>query len=132
MEALIVGFEAGIAANLRLAGAAIEVLGAGVIVAGILWSCVRVLRRGMADESYGAFRIRLGRSLLLGLEILVAADIVKTIAVEPTLARLGVLAGLVALRTFLGWTLALEIEGRWPWQAHRREPAVVRPVREAG
>jgi hypothetical protein len=54
--------------------------------------------------------------LLLGLEFLVAADIVKTIAVEPTFISLGVLAGLVLVRTFLSWTLLLEVEGRWPWQ----------------
>jgi hypothetical protein len=55
----------------------------------------------------------------------VAADIVKTIAVEPTLMSLAVLAGLVLIRTFLSWTLVLEIEGRWPWQRYdrRRTPA---------
>jgi uncharacterized membrane protein len=51
-----------------------------------------------------------------GLEVLVAADIVKTIALELTFMSLGVLAGLVLVRTFLSWTLVLEIEGRWPWQ----------------
>ena len=54
--------------------------------------------------------------MLLGLEVLVAADIVKTIAIELTFASLGLLAGLVLVRTFLSWTLVLEIEGRWPWQ----------------
>jgi len=61
--------------------------------------------------------------LLLGLEVLVAADIVKTIAIEITFTSLGLLAGLVLVRTFLSWTLVLEIEGRWPW---RREPMNVR------
>jgi uncharacterized membrane protein len=54
--------------------------------------------------------------LLLGLEVLVAADIVKTIAIELTFTSLGLLAGLVLVRTFLSWTLVLEIEGRWPWR----------------
>jgi hypothetical protein len=54
--------------------------------------------------------------LLLGLEVLVAADIVKTIAIELTFTSLGLLAGLVVVRTFLSWTLVLEIEGRWPWR----------------
>jgi uncharacterized membrane protein len=58
-------------------------------------------------------KIRIGRSLLPGLEVLVAADIVKTIAIELTFVSLGLLAGLVLVRTFLSWTLVLEIEGRW-------------------
>lgn len=62
-----------------------------------------------------SYKVRIGRSLLLGLEVLVAADIIKTIAIEPTLDSLVMLAGLVAVRTFLSWTLVLEIEGRWPW-----------------
>lgn len=66
--------------------------------------------------------MRIGRSLLLGLEVVVAADIVKTIAVEPTLMSLAVLAGLVLIRTFLSWTLVLEIEGRWPWQREADHP----------
>jgi uncharacterized membrane protein len=66
------------------------------------------------------YKIRIGRSLLLGLEVLVAADIVKTIAHELSFISLGLLAGLVLVRTFLSWTLVLEIDGRWPWQ---REPS---------
>jgi len=66
------------------------------------------------------YKFRIGRSLLLGLEVLVAADIVKTIAHELTSMSLILLAGLVLVRTFLSWTLVLEIDGRWPWQ---REPS---------
>ena len=67
---------------------------------------------------------------MLGLEVLVAADIVKTIALEASLMSLGVLAGLVLVRTFLSWTLVLEIEGRWPWQRERsRSLAVAAPAR---
>ncbi|HKZ97909.1 MAG TPA: DUF1622 domain-containing protein [Hyphomicrobiaceae bacterium] len=72
-------------------------------------------QRRMGEQHYEAYNIRLGRSLLLGLEVLVAADIDKTIALEATLMSLGNLAGLVLIRTFLSWTLVLEIEGRWPW-----------------
>jgi hypothetical protein len=61
--------------------------------------------------------------------VLVAADIVKTIAIELTFTSLGLLAGLVLVRTFLSWTLVLEIEGRWPW---RREPMPMRFVRDSG
>jgi uncharacterized membrane protein len=75
-----------------------------------------------AIRMVGSGKIRIGRSLLLGLEVLVAADIVKTIAHELTFMSLGLLAGLVLVRTFLSWTLVLEIEGRWPWQ---REPSPI-------
>jgi uncharacterized membrane protein len=76
----------------------------------------------MPGEDTDVYKIRIGRSLLLGLEVLVAADIVKTIAHELSFISLGLLAGLVLVRTFLSWTLnlVLEIEGRWPWQ---REPS---------
>jgi hypothetical protein len=66
---------------------------------------------------------------MLGLEVLVAADIVKTIAIELTFTSLGLLAGLVLVRTFLSWTLVLEIEGRWPW---RRELLPLNVVRDPG
>jgi uncharacterized membrane protein len=73
----------------------------------------------MEAQHYDSYKARLGRSLLLGLEMLVAADIVKTIALEATFMSIGVLAGLVAVRTFLSWTLVVEIDGRWPWQIAR-------------
>jgi len=82
---------------------------------GIAWSTFVFSQRRMGEQHYEAYNIRLGRSLLLGLEVLVAADIDKTIALEATLMSLGNLAGLVLIRTFLSWTLVLEIEGRWPW-----------------
>ena len=75
-----------------------------------------------ALQDADVYKIRIGRSLLLGLEVLVAADIVKTIAHELSVMSLGLLAGLVLVRTFLSWTLVLEIEGRWPWQ---REPSLM-------
>lgn len=108
-------------------GVAIDVVGVLIIVAGILWATARFLARHMGEEHYESYRGRIGRSLLLGLEMLVAADIVKTIALEATFQSLGILAGLVAVRTFLSWSLVLEIDGRWPWQAARhiarREPS---------
>jgi uncharacterized membrane protein len=105
---------------IRAVGIAIESFGVLVIVAGIGWSTYRFSQHRMAEQHYDAYKIRIGRSLLLGLEVLVAADIVKTIALELTFVSLGLLAGLVLVRTFLSWTLVLEIEGTWPW---RREPA---------
>lgn len=109
--------EAVIGHWIQMIGIGIDIFGVLIIVAGIAWSTSRFVRWHMKGEHYDHYKIRLGRSLLLGLEMLVAADIVKTIAVEPTFVSLGVLGGLVLVRTFLGWTLVLEIEGRWPWQS---------------
>jgi uncharacterized membrane protein len=97
-------------------GIVIDGVGVVIIVLGILWATVRFLLRHMGEEHYESYRGRIGRSLLLGLEMLVAADIVKTIALEATFQSLGILAGLVLVRTFLSWSLVLEIDGRWPWQ----------------
>ena len=105
---------------IRAIGSGIEIFGVLVIVIGIAWSTFRQLRRRISEQDSEVYKIRIGRSLLLGLEVLVAADIVKTIAHELTAMSLGLLAGLVLVRTFLSWTLVLEIEGRWPWQ---REPS---------
>ena len=110
------GLEDAVGHWLRVVGLGIEILAAVVIVGGLVWSTYLFLRRRMAEGHYETYKIRIGRSLLLGLEVVVAADIVKTIAVAPTLMSLAVLAGLVLIRTFLSWTLVLEIEGRWPWQ----------------
>jgi uncharacterized membrane protein len=125
--------EAGLATNLemtvgqwiRIVGNGIELFGVFVIVVGIVWSTVRYLRRTAAEHAYEIYKIRVGRSLLLGLEVLVAADIIKTIALELNVLSLALLAGLVLVRTFLSWTLVLEIEGQWPWQ---RKPM---PMRES-
>ena len=105
---------------IRTVGSGIEIFGVLVIVIGIAWSTIRQLRQPISEQDSDVYKIRIGRSLLLGLEVLVAADIVKTIAHELTFMSLGLLAGLVLVRTFLSWTLVLEIEGRWPWQ---REPS---------
>jgi uncharacterized membrane protein len=73
------------------------------------------------DEAVANFRSSLGRAILLGLEFLVAADIINTVAVTPTLLSVAVLAGIVIIRTFLSFSLEVEIEGRWPWQRRRGE-----------
>lgn len=73
------------------------------------------------DEAVANFRSSLGRAILLGLEFLVAADIINTVAVTPTLLSVAVLAGIVIIRTFLSFSLEVEIEGRWPWQRRKGE-----------
>jgi uncharacterized membrane protein len=108
-------FEPAVGYWIHLVGTCIEIFGVFIIVAGIIWSTsLFVLPRD--SWHYDRYKIRIGRSLLLGLEVLVAADIIKTIAIELTFTSLGLLAGLVLVRTFLSWTLVLEIDGRWPWQ----------------
>ena len=101
-------------------GRAIEVAGVALIVAGLLRALWRSWRRDAGTHAARA-RHDMGQAILLGLEVLVAADIVRTVASTPTLHGVGVLALVVAIRTFLSWTLALELEGRWPWQ--RTAPA---------
>lgn len=108
-------FEPTVSNLIHLVGVCIEVFGVFIIVAGIVWSTLLFAQQRNVERHYDQYKIRIGRSLLLGLEVLVAADIVKTIAIELTYASLGLLAGLVVVRTFLSWTLVLEIEGRWPW-----------------
>lgn len=103
----------------------IEVAGVGLIVIGAAIATVLYLRAGFGaqgwEEAYKRYRANLGRGILLGLELLVAADIVGTVAVTPTFESLGVLAAIVLIRTFLSVSLEVEIEGRWPWARGRGE-----------
>jgi len=99
-----------------LAGAVIVV----PVVAGLAWFFyVQVVRRSTPSQAYQQYKILLGKWLLLGLEILVAADVIRTVALEPTLENVAALGLLVLVRTFLGWAIVVEIEGRWPWQPAR-------------
>ncbi len=116
MDINVENIEGAVSHAIRLVGTCIEIFGVFIIVAGIVWSTYRAAHRRLEEGLYDRYKIHIGRSLLLGLEVLVAADIVKTIAIELTFTSLGLLAGLVVVRTFLSWTLVLEIEGRWPWQ----------------
>ncbi len=95
--------------------------GAGVIVVviGLLLATAAFAR----NPSYRLYRQQVGRAILLGLEFLVAADIIRTIAVDPTFTSVGVLAIVVLVRTFLSFTLDVELEGRWPWQQQRQQGA---------
>ncbi|MUL68097.1 hypothetical protein BOO86_26740 [Mycobacterium sp. CBMA 234] len=99
-------------------GKVIDAVGVAVIVGGALIAlAATVLRmRGSEGGAYDAFRRQLGRSILLGLEFLVAADIIRTVAVTPTAQSVAVLAGIVAIRTFLSFSLQVEMTGSWPWQ----------------
>jgi len=103
-----------IRAIVEIAGIAAEVAGVLLIVGGLALATVRCALPG--GPRYERYRQDLGRAILVGLEVLVAADIVRTVAFTPTMDSVLVLAMIVAIRTFLSWSLALELEGRWPWQ----------------
>jgi uncharacterized membrane protein len=98
----------------------VEFTGVFVLLLGALIATLafarRLVHRVSLQDAYHALRADLGRAILLGLEFLVIADIIGTVAIEPTLQNLGVLAVIVAIRTLLSFALELEVSGRWPWQ----------------
>ena len=105
----------------------IEVLAVAIIVSAIVLALLRYLVDFALDRErgqlYHRLKISLGKALLLGLEVLVAADIIHTVALEATLESVVVLGLLVLVRTFLSWALVVEMEGRWPWHPrHQNHP----------
>jgi uncharacterized membrane protein len=114
-------------------GKATDAAGVAVIAVGALFLTARFLyrlQRGMlVPDAYTLFRQGLGRAILLGLEFLVAGDIIRTVGVAPTFTSVGVLAIIVLIRTFLSFELELEIDGRWPWQRRSVPPS---PAPEPG
>ena len=102
----------------------IEVAGTVVIILGAVLSSALYVVQGLRDgawaDGYDAYRANLGRGILLGLELLVAADIVKTVSAPLDLWSVGALAAVVLIRTFLSFSLEVEIKGRWPWSEGRR------------
>lgn len=103
--------------------AIMEVLGLCVITASAVFALVcaviHAARRVDRERIYRETRLRLARGILLGLELLVAADIIHTVAVELTFTSVGVLAIVVLIRTFLSFALEVELTGRWPWQSEK-------------
>ncbi len=101
-------------------GVAVDVAGVAVMVAGAAVAMAlyaRALVSGAPrEDAYRRLRENVGRAILLGLELLVAADIIETVAVHPDLNSVAVLGGLVIIRTFLSVALAVELEGTWPWR----------------
>lgn len=105
-------------------GGVISLVGVFVIAGGFFLAAGRDLvgyRRLDSQGSFQHFKVGLGRALMLGLEILVVADVIETITIEPTFGSLAALGFLVLLRTLVSWTLTLDVEGRWPWQPARAE-----------
>jgi uncharacterized membrane protein len=111
---------------IEIAALAIEILAVVIIVGAIFYATARYFFLSATHPSelgshYQQLKVSLGKALLLGLEILVAADIIRTVALEATLQSVLVLGLLVLIRTFLTWALVVEIEGRWPWQPKRED-----------
>ena len=103
-----------------IAGKVLDAVGVILMIGGVLLATLfafsRIRHEGLSDNTYRRFRQSLGRAILLSLELLVAADIIRTVAVSPTFRSAGVLAIVVLIRTFLSMSLEVELEGRWPWQ----------------
>jgi uncharacterized membrane protein len=118
-------FEAYATQIAHMVAKVVELFGIAIIAFGAFGTLaifvIAFARGANRDEAIANFRSSLGRAILLGLEFLVAADIINTVAVTPTLLSVAVLAGIVIIRTFLSFSLEVEIEGRWPWQRRKGE-----------
>ena len=112
---------------IELISLGIEMIAVIIIVYAVLYGTLHFVfqtlqKQLVAKERFRQYKHRLGRALLLSLEILVAADVIRTVALEPTLANVSVLGLLVLIRTFLSWSLVVEIEGHWPWRPRNPKP----------
>lgn len=104
----------------------LELVGAAIILGGIVIASVRFVLDGIAsnwNDAYGRYRAGLGRGILLGLELLVGADIIATITAPLTFQSVGLLGAIIVIRTFLSFSLETEIEGCWPWRRAARDRA---------
>lgn len=114
---------------IETAGKALDAAGVAAIVLGGLIGTIRfageVAGRGDFDRAYRSYRRGLGRAILLGLEFLVAADIIRSVAISPSFTSVGVLALIVLVRTFLSYSLQLELTGQWPWQHPKSDSSTV-------
>jgi len=103
---------------IELAVTGIEALAVVIMVVFIVVATARWLLSGVQGvrRTYQSYRNSVGQAILIGLELLVAADIVRTVVLDLSMTNIAALGALVLVRTFLGWTLTVEIEERWPWQ----------------
>lgn len=104
---------------LVIEGAGVVIIAIGAIVSTGVFG-VAAIRQAEFQPIFKQYRANLGRAILLGLEFLVAGDIIATILIEPTLERVGSLGLIVLIRTFLSFSLETEIEGRLPWRRHEK------------
>jgi uncharacterized membrane protein len=119
---------------IELAAQAIEMFAVAIIMIAIVHGTIRYLIRinQQVDDAYQQLKAQLGKALLLGLEFLVAADIIRTVALEPNMQNVMILGLLVVIRTFLSWSLVVEIEGHWPWRKSKAKSVEGRASRDAG
>ncbi len=115
-----------IISGIEMASVTIEVLAVIIIFGAVIFGTCQYIWSTFVTKSdplirYSRYKQGLGKSLLLGLEILVAADVIRTVALEQTIESIIALGILVLVRTFLSWALVVEIEGRWPWQLRTTE-----------
>ena len=101
-------------------GLAVAIIALSVLVFTLRFAYYMLVRRGRSAAAFTQYKHGLGKALLLALELLVAADVVRTVVLAFTLSNVVALGVLVLVRTFLSWSLVVEIEGRWPWQAPRK------------
>lgn len=103
---------------IELGATGIDAMAVILIVGTFLWASVRffVQTSRHAANAYGRYKTFLGRALSLGLEFLVAADVIRTVGVSPTFRNISILGAIILIRTALSWSLVVEMEGRWPWQ----------------
>lgn len=123
-DATMLAVAGSVAQLFELAGIAVDILGACYAAGAFALGTLRGKPPG--DDRIAAFRRALGRAILTGLELLVAADIIRTVALDPTLQSVLVLGLIVIIRTFLSFSLEVEIDGRWPWQKAPEAPGPAR------
>jgi uncharacterized membrane protein len=102
---------------------ALEIIGVAVIALAFVYAMIRSLRHlgQKREDAYERLKVFIGKALMLGLEFLVAADIIRTVIIKPTVEGLLSLGMLVVLRIVLGWSIAVEIEGCWPWRVREEK-----------
>lgn len=115
--------EAGFEHVILLVGRTLEAFGVAVIALGVVLATVRFVAHARDPDAYGHYRRGLGRGLLLGLELLVAGDVIRTVTTDPTLMNVVVLGIIVLIRTFLSMSIELEVEGRVPWRGRGDDEA---------
>jgi uncharacterized membrane protein len=113
---------------IELGATGIDAMAVALIVGTFLWASVRffVQTSQHAVNAYPRYKVFLGRALSLGLEFLVAADVIRTVGVAPTFRNIGILGAIILIRTALSWSLVVEMEGRWPWQPATGESSVLK------
>jgi uncharacterized membrane protein len=108
---------------IELGATGIDAMAVTLILGTFLWASVRFLVQTSrhAAKAYPQYKNILGRALSLGLEFLVAADVIRTVGVAPTFRNISTLGAIIIIRTALSWSLVVEMEGRWPWQSATSE-----------